>query len=618
MMARTLSRIGRRASPWVLTVAAALTAQIAWTQGEIGVTSPNSVVENPFFAAELKPPIVPEEPEPAAKQTVSRAPKTYQNPFANVSSAPPIDTSLRPGPVSRWQRPNIPRSEPSPIKSALLSPPQGTAPTPVHPRWDQLPPGEALRRQVQSQGEPTDPTFYDRLTASDQAIRFNPTPLTQPGLVIAEPPQIVPLPPVAANSPAPFEEPKGAAAIPVQAPEAAPANPIIATSGQVSKAFDIDAIDQFKSTLAPAIELPKFDDELPMMISDAPESAADWLALAQDAATDAVSAEELTSVIESCDQGLHLGPPAKLQASLRKLSAWGHNRRGELLADAQHPDEAIKDFQAAITMDANCSLAIHNRAVTLAQRNQFAAALRDFNRVIELNPGLAVAYRNRAELLSALGRTEEAVADYSRAIETLPEDPSLLLARARGYQRIGDFAHAAADISRAVELSPGDPETVTQRGNLAAEQGKFASAQDDFQKAIQLDANWCEAYRSLAWLSATCPQQQFRNPQQAVALAEQAARLSGPEDYMVLDTLAAAHASARQFEQAVRFEEQALATAPRDSSTPLEQRLAMYRNGQDFTATPTQSAVRTASHESIEPRAKGGPRPSPKPRELQR
>lgn len=616
-MARKLSRIGRRASPWVLTVAAALTAQVAWAQSEIGVTAPNAVVDNPFFAAELKPPIVPEEPEPTAPQPVRRAPKTYQNPFANVSNAPPIDSSLRPGPVSRWQRPNIPHSEPSPIKTALLNPPQRTVPTPVHLGWDQLPPGEALRRQVQSQGEPTDPTFFDRLTASDPTIRFNPTPLTQPGLVIAEPPQIVPLPPVAANSPAPFEEPKSAAAIPVQAPEAVPANQIIAKSGQMSKAFDIDPSEQ-KLTPASAIVLPKAEDELQMMISDDAETAEDWLALAQDTATDAVSAEELAAVIESCDRGIHLKPPAKLLASLRKLSAWGHNRRGELLADAQQSDEAIKDFQAAITMDANCSLAIHNRAVTLAQRNQFAAALRDFNRVIELNPGLAVAYRNRAELLSALGRTEEAVADYSRAIETLPEDPSLLLARARGYQRIGDFAHATADINRAVELSPDDPDTITQRGNLAAEQGKFASAKEDFQKAVQLDANWGEAYRSLAWLSATCPQQQFRDPQEAVAMAKQAAQLSGPDDYLVLDTLAAAHASARQFEQAVKFEEQALAAAPRDSSTPLEQRLAMYRNGQDFTAAPAKSAVRTASHESTEPKTKSGPRPSPMPRQPQR
>ena len=93
----------------------------------------------------------------------------------------------------------------------------------------------------------------------------------------------------------------------------------------------------------------------------------------------------------------------RCSSSLRKLAAWAHNRRGELSADAQRPDEAIHDFQVAISLDPTCSLAIHNRAVSLAQRNQYAAALRDFNRVIELNPGLAVAYRNRAELQCCAG-----------------------------------------------------------------------------------------------------------------------------------------------------------------------------------------------------------------------
>src|SRR5207302_9569176 len=104
------------------------------------------------------------------------------------------------------------------------------------------------------------------------------------------------------------------------------------------------------------------------------------------------------------------GPDNKLSTSLRRLAAWAHNRRGELESDAGRNDESLNDFQVAISLDPNCSLAIHNRAVTLAQQNQFAASLRDFNRVIELNPGLAVAYRNRAELLAALGRMEEAVA----------------------------------------------------------------------------------------------------------------------------------------------------------------------------------------------------------------
>jgi tetratricopeptide (TPR) repeat protein len=267
-------------------------------------------------------------------------------------------------------------------------------------------------------------------------------------------------------------------------------------------------------------------------------------------------------------------------------------------------------------MDPNCSLAIHNRGVTFAQRNQFAAALRDFNRVIELNPGLAVAYRNRAELLAALGRMEEAIADYTRAMSSLPEDASLLRARAHAYQRMGDFAHATADVNRAIQLAPHDPELITQRGSLAAEQGKFEQARDDFRSAIATDSTWADAYRSLAWLQATCSDPRYRDAQQALAHAEQAAKLLPEDDYLILDTLAAANACSGNFGNAIDLQEKAIAAAPRDLSTPLEERLALYQGNKAFTSSPARNQVRTVSHEV--PARGATSQPSPASRQLPR
>ncbi len=510
-----------------------------------------------------------------------------------MSKAPPVDTSLRPGPVSRWQRPVLPHEEPSPIRSAVLSPPA----KPAHPSWDQLPPAEKLRHRAAIQAAPTDPAFYDRLTGPDPIIRFTPAPLTQPASIApADELNVGPAP-----SPANLQAPPNALSIgekpvPAMILEPAPKEP--------SRIYSAFAINPVAVTA---------DEEVvsPTIVSDCMDTPEDWLRQAQQAATRAESTEELSAVIDLCDRGIHGKPSAELLSSLRKLSAWAYNRRGELMADGQRPDDAIHDFQVAISMDPVCSLAIHNRAVTLAQRNQFGAALRDFNRVIELNPGLAVAYRNRAELLAALGRMEEAVADYSQALETLPNDATLLCARAYAYQRLGDFPHAATDLTRALKLAPHDPGAFTQRGNLAAEQGKFEQAQEDFHRAIAIDANWADAHRSLAWLQATCADQRVRNAKQALAEAEQAALLSSPDDYLILDTLAAAHACAGQFKQAVQLEEKAISAAPRDNSTPLEQRLALYKQGRMYSsAPPAPSAVRRASHESPAPLPSSRPAPS--------
>ncbi len=596
-MARKLSKMKWCTASTVLVAGAAFAVQRARAEGDVQVTQPNTVVENPFVASQPKPRIASEEP-----QSTDRGPITYQNPFANASKAPPIDTSIRPGPISRWQHPIIPRSEPSVIKAAVLDQPMPRPAEPAHMAWDQLPPAERLR-QAQAEQNGTDHAVLHQLTGPSPIIHSTPTPLAQPTWIAPTASEANPL-----DSPLPLIASSESNDSPLSIPSACTAGPDLSPASQ-PKATGAIANNHTDQAAFPAIHA----DTLPTFVSDCEDSPESWLAQSQDAASKAESSEQLTAVIELCDRGLHGKPSAKLLSSLRRLAAWAHNRRGEIYADAQRSDDAIHDFQTAISLDPNCSLAIHNRAVTLAQRNQYAAALRDFNRVIELNPGLAIAYRNRAELLAALGRMDEAIADYNEAILSLPEDASLLRARAHAYQRLGDFAHATNDIDRAIQLSPNDPESLTQRGNLAADQGKFEQAQEDFRKAIAVDSNWADAYRSLAWLQATCPDPHFRDVKQALTSADHATEMSSPDDYQVLDTLAAANAAAGHFEKAVEIQKKAIAAAPRDISTPLEERLALYQHRKAFAETPAKGKVRTVSHE-----ATVTPRPSPESQQAPR
>jgi tetratricopeptide (TPR) repeat protein len=235
----------------------------------------------------------------------------------------------------------------------------------------------------------------------------------------------------------------------------------------------------------------------------------------------------------------------------------------------------------------------------LAQQNDASAALRDFNRVIELNPGLAIAYRNRAELLASLGRIEEALADYTRAIEGLPGNAELYRARGSAWHRAGDYERALADLNRAIEIAP-DADAFTQRANVAAERGEFDNALHDLRQALEIDPKWAEAYRSLAWLHATCADAGYRDAEHALDAAQRAAELSEPGDCFVLDALAAAHASGGSFEEAIQVQQEAIATAPPDYADPLRQRLKLYQQGQPFISGTMNRAVRAASHSGEE------------------
>jgi tetratricopeptide (TPR) repeat protein len=575
-MARKLSQTAQWMTFILIAGSTSLAATTLSAQSEPPTADSPKVFDNPFMSAQPPSQAVSE-----PQQKSSRHPIAYQNPFAAASKSPPVDTSLRPGPISRWRHPVIPGDESSAIKSAMLSAP---ADAPARATWDQLPPAEDLRSRAFAHGQETDPTFFARLTTTPSAIQFTPKPLTQPNW-LTESDEIF------SRESRPIEVSQAIFDSPLNTPSFANQTSSQSSGSQTersekfNRAFALDTVDAS----------PAKDNVSPSIISNCIETPSGWLEQAQHAAKAANSPEELSSVVEFCDRGLRSAPDEKLSYSFRRLSAWAHNRRGELLADAGRVDDAMRDFQVAISLDPKCSLAIHNRAVTFAQQNEFDAALRDFNRVIELNPGLAVAYRNRAELLAALGRMEEAIRDYNEALESLPEDAQLYRARACAYQQLGEFSKSLADFDRAIELSPKDPDALTQRGNLAAEQGKFEQAQADFHEALAKNPNWAEAHRSLAWLDATCPNPVYRDPQAAIAAAEQAAKLAPQNDYLTLDTLAAAHASAGSFDKAKKIQQQAIANAPTEAIPTLKQRLALYSRGQAFRNISTQSGERGAS-----------------------
>src|SRR6476659_8530540 len=180
-MARKLSPIARRITYVLIAGAASVTASVLSAQSDAPTAESPKVIDNPFLSGQpqSQPPLK----SSAKSQTVSepqqkvhRRTIAYQNPFAAASKSPPVDTSLRPGPISRWRHPVIP-GESSGIKSAMLSAPAGE---PACRTWDQLPPAEDLRSRAAVRAPETDPTFYSRLTAAPDAIQFTPKPLTQP------------------------------------------------------------------------------------------------------------------------------------------------------------------------------------------------------------------------------------------------------------------------------------------------------------------------------------------------------------------------------------------------------------------------------------------------------
>ncbi|MGB8354666.1 MAG: tetratricopeptide repeat protein [Chthoniobacteraceae bacterium] len=117
---------------------------------------------------------------------------------------------------------------------------------------------------------------------------------------------------------------------------------------------------------------------------------------------------------------------------------------------------------------------------------------------------------------------------------------------------------AIADYSEAILLDPKDADAYNNRGIAYGKKGEFDKAIEDHIRLTELEANSPRGYNEAAWIYATCAKDNVRNGAKAVEFAKKACELSQWNDGGIVDTLAAAEAEAGQFDEAVKYQQQAI------------------------------------------------------------
>jgi Tfp pilus assembly protein PilF len=166
----------------------------------------------------------------------------------------------------------------------------------------------------------------------------------------------------------------------------------------------------------------------------------------------------------------------------------------------------------------------------------------------------------------------------TRANYIIEEDLGVALAKS------GALEEGREHLAEALRIKPNGASVHYNLGLWLAMEGKPAESAAHYREAIRLRPNYPKALNNLAWMLATHPDPRLRNGEEALQLARRASDLTGGNDPGTLDTLAAACAEARQFAEAIRVAERAVALAQsagqNELARQIQARLPGYRSEQ--------------------------------------
>ena len=267
---------------------------------------------------------------------------------------------------------------------------------------------------------------------------------------------------------------------------------------------------------------------------------------------------------------------------------WIPDAKGWIQSKDFVPVEKAVEHFSRIVEKTPTSQAYFQRATVRLALGEFADAVGDLSREIELDPNNLAARNERGMTYRRLGKMNEAKSDFDAVIAAGAKHPAVFTNRALVLidQATTESVEAAlVDLRVALELDSRFAPAWEASAEIREKAGLLDKALEYYRVATEIDPNFALAWNNRAWILATAADAKFRDGQLAVECATKACELTGYEKADILDTLAAAHAEASEFKQAVARANQALKKASEPEKKSIQTRLKLYEAGKPFRQT---------------------------------
>ncbi len=248
------------------------------------------------------------------------------------------------------------------------------------------------------------------------------------------------------------------------------------------------------------------------------------------------------------------------------VTAFWRATRARAYLDSGMVDRAVGEWRAALEDDPASARAWAELGHLYAMGDPERAA-EAYGRSLTLDPAQPVVRHRLGLLLLRSGRTDAGLRLVRESCEALPDRPDLR----------SNLAIALAGVGRSAEAA--DAFRTAARG-FAAE-GAYTRARQALESAFEKTPGDPAVAEDLAWLLATCPDEEVRDPARAQAVVAGFARDRTARQH---DALGAALAAQGDFAGAIAAAQSALATPDLtpDERAAISSRLDGYREGRAF------------------------------------
>jgi len=235
------------------------------------------------------------------------------------------------------------------------------------------------------------------------------------------------------------------------------------------------------------------------------------------------------------------------------------NISGDRFYESGRLDEAVQEFQRALTLDPD-NVNVHNSlGVCYANMGKFEEAVAEFSRVTELEPSDFMAHYNLGCALLSLARKGEAQHAFSRAAELEPDNAAAHFQLAKLYRKQDRLEEALTHLGRTVDLNSNWAKAWRLFGECFLAQGNHEEAMDAFKKALKINGKDGAALSGLALLYGRTE----TNLEVALSLARRSVELS-PDNALFAQRLVELLIQNRELEEALAQCERAVAMVPQD------------------------------------------------------